>query len=195
MAIDLLYPNWLYKDMKWPITGGIVQIDEVDLYLIKAYKWHVSDRGYAVWRGVRGGIKKTIRMHRIIAKTPKGMITDHINHDKLDNRRSNLRICTQSDNMRNKRDQGKGYWFQRQNLNWVVEVNGIHRGTFTTEKEAKDFVALVRAGLAYKKPKIQPLNCIYGHSIADAYIYNGKKNCKQCQSQRSKKYYRRKHAN
>lgn len=42
------------------------------------------------------------RMHRIIAKTPKGMLTDHINGNKLDNRLENLRNCTNQQNQANR---------------------------------------------------------------------------------------------
>lgn len=193
--IDFLCPIWEYKGMKLQITGGVVEFDDEELEKISQYKWHVNDMGYAVWRGIENGVKRTVRMHRHIMGTPKGLVTDHVNHNPLDNRKENLRICTQSENMRNRRDQGKGYWFQRQNKNWVVEIHGIHRGTFETELEASKFASLVRSGLIEKKPKVIPTHCSYGHSLEDAYFYNGSKHCKPCQRRRSKEYNRRKYAN
>lgn len=169
-----------------------VLYDETDAELVAKYKWHIGDTGYAVWRGVEDGKKKTIRLHRLIANCPTDKIVDHINHNKLDNRRSNLRVCTQSDNMRNKTDQGKGYWYQKQNKNWVVEVYGIHRGTFDTEQEADAFAKLVRADKADFKPKVEPTHCKYGHSLSDAYLIKGEKRCKPCQKLRSQQYYKRK---
>jgi hypothetical protein len=174
------------------ITNGKVKIDKEDLELVSTLKWHVNSSGYAVWRGVKDGKKQTIRMHRMITNCPKNKIVDHINHDRLDNRRSNLRICTQSDNMRNMKDQGKGYWYQKQNNNWVVEIYGKHRGCFDTESEAKQFAELVRMGKADKKPKAVRTHCNYGHSLDDAYYYSGIKYCRKCQSIRSKEYYGRK---
>tara|TARA_R110001583_G_scaffold85211_1_gene223341 strand:- start:1103 stop:1750 length:648 start_codon:yes stop_codon:yes gene_type:complete len=53
-----------------------------------------------------------LMMHQFIMNSPKGMCVDHINHDGLDNRRENLRICTYSQNSQNKRrrvDSRSGY--------------------------------------------------------------------------------------
>lgn len=181
------------NSMKLNITNAVVEIDDEDLMLVSKYKWHLSSTGYAVWRGIEQGVKKTLRMHRLVTNAPKGKVVDHINHNPLDNRKINLRVCTQSENMRNKRVQGRGYWYQQQNLNWVVEIHGKHRGCFDTEEEAKEFARQVRLGLVDKKPKIEPLVCRYGHSLENAYQYEGyAKSCKVCQSLRSKEYYRRK---
>lgn len=193
--VDFLSPIWLYKGMNLRITGGIVKVDDDDAELVSRYKWHVNDVGYAVWRGIENGVKKTVRMHRLIAKTPKGKITDHINHDTLDNRKSNLRVCTQSENLRNKTDQGKGYNFHAQNGSWNVETFGFRMGGFKTEEKAREVVAIIRAGGTYTRP--ERTHCKHGHNFSEVgvYIVNGKKMCKVCQSVRSKQYYRRKHAN
>lgn len=169
-----------------------MQIDPQDLELIAKYKWHIGSTGYAVWRGVEKGRKVTVRMHRLISGCPRGKVVDHINHDTLDNRRANLRICTQSENLRNKRDQGKGYYFQKQNHNWVVDINGKHIGSFATEDEAVKIAALIRAGGTYIKP-VRKI-CKYGHPLADAYDYGEGKRCRPCQSRRSALYYKQKMA-
>lgn len=171
------------------VKGRVVLIDDEDYEKVKGHKWHINSSGYAVWRGVRDGKKVTIRMHRLINNTPKGMVTDHINHDTLDNRKSNLRSCTQSENMRNLTNQGKGYWFSKPNKNWVVEIYGKHVGCFTTEEEAIEVVELVRSGGTYVKPVRK--ECKYGHSLSDAYNYGKILYCKVCQSRRSKEYYKR----
>ena len=190
--IDFLYPIWLYKGMRLPITNGVVEIDDEDLELVSKYKWHVNDRGYAVWRGIENGVKKTVRMHRLVARTPKGKITDHINHNKLDNRKANLNVCTHSENSRNKIDQGKGYNYHAQNENWNVETFGFRMGGFKTEEEAREVVSIIRAGGTYTKP--DRTHCKHGHSFSEVgvYIVNTKKMCKLCQSLRSKEYYERK---
>ena len=84
--------------------GKVAKVDDDDFEWLSKYKWHaVIHSGY--FRAERTAYvnKKTVNifMHREIMKTPKGMLTDHINHDTLDNRKENLRICTSSQNHMN----------------------------------------------------------------------------------------------
>lgn len=78
---------------------SIVYFDKDDYDRIKDYKWHLDSNGYA--SAVERMTKKAVRMHRLIMNYPAGMDIDHINHNKLDNRKSNLRVCTRSQNMMN----------------------------------------------------------------------------------------------
>lgn len=72
-------------------------VDDIDYYLLSKYRWYLKPRGY-----VAAYIKdKEYLIHRFIMNPNKGLYIDHKNHNKLDNRRSNLRICTQSENMGN----------------------------------------------------------------------------------------------
>jgi hypothetical protein len=48
-------------------------------------------------------LDRTTSLHRLIADTPPGFVTDHINGDTLDNRRANLRHATYGENRRNTR--------------------------------------------------------------------------------------------
>jgi len=80
-----------------------VLFDDEDFDLISKYNWEIRDGGYVVGR-LKGSKKRSsIRMHRLILNLsdPK-IITDHINHNKLDNRRENLRICSPAQNSYNK---------------------------------------------------------------------------------------------
>jgi len=82
-------------------NGKFALVDDEDYDKLNQFKWYISD-GYAVRDVLPRGIKhQTIRMHRMIVNTPKGMDTDHINMDRLDNRRENLRVCNRSQNMLN----------------------------------------------------------------------------------------------
>lgn len=92
---------------KIPLSKGkFAVIDDEDFDKIGSVKWHLSSNGYAVstTHEYIDGFRKTYHpsMHSLINRTPRGKSTDHINGDKLDNRRSNLRTCTQSQNMANR---------------------------------------------------------------------------------------------
>ena len=80
-------------------------IDDIDAERVKLYNWYWDPSiGYWCTFKQRGGIKRKIYLHRyIVGNVPSGKVVDHINHDTSDNRRSNLRVCTPSLNLRNKR--------------------------------------------------------------------------------------------
>jgi len=85
-------------------------------------------------------------LHRIIMNPPKGLIVDHINHNGLDNRRSNLRLCTNSQNQMNRtktRANTSGYKGVRYNKNTgkyqaciTANKRNFYLGTFETAEEA-----------------------------------------------------------
>ena len=72
---------------------AIIDLDDIDK--VKDIRW-LFDGRY-----VRSSNKK-IKLHRFVIDAPKNKIIDHINHNVLDNRKNNLRICTQNDNAKNK---------------------------------------------------------------------------------------------
>ena len=73
-------------------TGHYALVDNEDYEMVMAFgKWYENDKGYAIKRHMIDGKNKTIRMHALINDTPPGLVTDHINRNKLDNRRKNLR--------------------------------------------------------------------------------------------------------
>lgn len=85
--------------------GSEAIVDDEDYEELKKYRWH-NVKGYAVTTpkygyGRNGTKTKTIQMHRIVNKTPEGLVTDHKNHNKLDNRKENLRSVTQAENVQN----------------------------------------------------------------------------------------------
>lgn len=90
----------LYNNRREPIAKTIV--DQCDLPLITKFKWRLGAYGYAVTRNDELGLAN-YRLHRMLLGDPKGYDVDHINGDRLDNRRENLRLATRQQNSMNKR--------------------------------------------------------------------------------------------
>lgn len=86
--------------------GKYAVIDSIDYKAIKPFHWHFSTCGYATTTFWNDGKCKHAAMHRfLLGYPPKGRVIDHINGDKLDNRRHNLRICTHRQNIMNQKVQ------------------------------------------------------------------------------------------
>lgn len=76
-------------------TGNYCDIDDEDFELINKFgRWHENDSGYAIKKTRISGKNVSIRMHALINKTPKGLHTDHIDGNKLNNRKTNLRTAS-----------------------------------------------------------------------------------------------------
>jgi len=90
--------------------GKFALVDDEDFEQLSKLKWGFDNsNGYA--RRVICGNEK-IYMHRMIMKTPKRLQTDHINHNKLDNRKINLRIVVQSQNNMNRKKVNNKYGYK-----------------------------------------------------------------------------------
>lgn len=80
------------------LTKGFVAIvDDAEFDWLMQWGWTTLVKpktAYAVAK-IDG---RSAYMHRLIMETPKGLVTDHINGDGLDNRRANLRVATSSQN-------------------------------------------------------------------------------------------------
>lgn len=85
------------------IRGKFAIIDDEDFDFISMKKWRVNAYGYAIHTGWANGKSFSIMMHRHILKLGSGMDVDHINGDKLDNRKENLRVCLHKENLLNKK--------------------------------------------------------------------------------------------
>lgn len=79
------------------IESGRALVDVKHLEVTKQHKWHLDSNGYVASHSK----DKTTLLHRLITNAPKGTVVDHRNHNKLYCSDDNLRICTQSDNMKN----------------------------------------------------------------------------------------------
>jgi hypothetical protein len=133
--------------------GGVTLVDAADYDRVAHMWWRVTARGYASTRTVEaGGTRPTIYMHRLILDAPRGVRVDHINGVKLDNRRANLRLCTQSQNMANipshrgSSSPFKGVHWSRASNRWVARI-----GVRGKKIYLGIFVDPVDAAIAYDK--------------------------------------------
>jgi hypothetical protein len=94
--------------MEIELTQGLkTVIDDEDFPLVSGFKWCASrDRHGFVYARCGGGTRAkqpSLLLHRLLMGSPKGLVVDHIDHDTLNNRRSNLRVCTPAENLHNSR--------------------------------------------------------------------------------------------
>lgn len=136
------------------ITGGLVEltkgkfakIDAEDAEKLSGLCWHATSTGYAAGKNFEG---VTLYMHRLVTAAPDDKFVDHINGDKLDNRKSNLRFCGPSENLANRGSQKnggtssfKGVAFDKARGKWTAQVCFKGKricGRFGTEIEAARF--------------------------------------------------------
>lgn len=76
---------------------GYAIVDVNDLPKVEKMNWSFT-HGYAV-NGING---KRTYMHRVIASASTGDVVDHINRNRLDNRKENIRITNKTNNAINK---------------------------------------------------------------------------------------------
>lgn len=118
-------------------------MSDVDFQEITKYKWYWS-RNYA--RHNKLGMMHRFILERMLkSKIPSGFQVDHKNGDKLDNRRSNLRICTQAQNIANRKGNTNKWGYKgvlrhrnKRLFSARIQVDGkrIHIGLYQTIKEA-----------------------------------------------------------
>lgn len=130
--------------------GKSVIVDDADYYNLASYRWVVNYYGYAVRSAHKDlGLNCTMLLHRQVMNPTKDQLIDHINGNRLDNRRSNLRIATHSENQRNRGKQNnntsgfKGVVFlksDQRRKKWAAQIkaNGkqIRIGYYHTAEEA-----------------------------------------------------------
>lgn len=137
------------------LTRGYVAIvDDCDADLAE-FKWFASKYGYAIRNlPTKDGRRGTVFLHGLVIERKlghpleKGQFCDHIHGNKMDNRRSELRVVTRAQNQYNQKRQRnntsgfKGVSFHKASSMWraVIAVNGkpLHIGSFTTPEKAHE---------------------------------------------------------
>lgn len=124
----------------------VALVDDEDYEFLSKFNWYAgkgSTTFYAKRSETNNGKKIVIKMHHQIMG---GKWIDHVDHNGLNNQRSNLRFCTRSQNGMNQRKQKntssiyKGVYFHKSTGKWMsrININGnrIHLGMFDSELDA-----------------------------------------------------------
>ncbi len=127
-----------------PRPGRFALIDKADLPLIAPHRWTLTEGppGYPVAVALIKG--RLVRMHRLILGYPMGDV-DHLNGDRLDNRRQNLRVVSHAANLWNSATPIGESGFRcvtrtRSRSRWRAQIRHesrcLHLGTFDSAVEA-----------------------------------------------------------
>ena len=121
-------------------------IDIADLHLVEGKRWtrtRPTGPCYAVTRHRYDGQVKPALLHRLILDAPPGYFVDHIDRDRLNNRRANLRLCNPTVNAINRSSAPnktgfRGVWQHGRGYYASICVNRkkVHIGPFSTAELA-----------------------------------------------------------
>lgn len=126
--------------------GKVCFVDDVDWDNLSQFKWCYASCGYAV----RRANNKNVYMHREILNPVAGIDIDHIDGDRMNNTRSNLRFCSRGENIRNSKKRTdrvytskyKGVIFDASRNKWRAEITVDYQskylGRFFHEEDAKN---------------------------------------------------------
>lgn len=129
--------------------GKFALVDDEDYGKLSKYKWHANhdNKGkfYAdrsTFKGIKGEFER--KMHRLIMDCPKGKEIDHIDGNGLNNQKSNLRVCTHAQNMKNMiahKDSRSGLrGVSPSGKKWQVRITNNYKekyiGTYNSKLEA-----------------------------------------------------------
>jgi hypothetical protein len=167
--LTIWIPIWLDRILAWPVLlyrkrkfgqpyrkirlteGKFTVVDQNDFYWLNNFEWFTkrNNKSFYAIRFDNDNAKwpTLVSMHRQIMDSPVGLVVDHRNLDGLDNRRSNLRIATNSQNKCNcERDKTncsskyRGVSWDKRGKYWVVYVQSEGKqnrlGKFDNEIDA-----------------------------------------------------------
>ncbi|MCK9369482.1 AP2 domain-containing protein [Candidatus Dojkabacteria bacterium] len=131
--------------------GKFALVDDTDYEWINQWKWFYSADGYAVRAFQIGHGKnrkvKIMRMHRLILDAPPKLEVDHIDHNRLNNIRINLRVSTRAENARNaslgsRNTSGfKGVCWDKERLAWATYIKTGGRHIYLGRFKSKELAA------------------------------------------------------
>lgn len=149
---------------KFKGAKSLATVSDEDFDSLSEFNWSLDANGYAIrFPG--------IKMHRVVMNAVHGQEVDHINGDRADNRRENLRICTRAQNQHNQRvrvgglSRFKGVTYDKRSRKYLAQIvinkKRKHLKYTKTEEEAAriyDAAAIAAFGV-YAKTNFQDVQC------------------------------------
>ena len=124
---------------------GYALISDEDFEEISKYRWYLHPDLWNKYVNMKKD-KKTVYLHRFLMNAKKGQFVDHINGDGLDNRRENLRLCTNAQNGMNRKMQKnnvsgfRGVYSRNNGTRWEAQIylksKRIYLGNFDSAEKA-----------------------------------------------------------
>lgn len=133
-------------------NGKYFLFDTEDMDVIKSHKWNIPPSDYVETTIYKDGKQSVCRLHRALLNAPKGLYVDHINGKRCDNRKCNLRIATNKENIRNQtlsranKSGYKGVWLDRKKQKYEASIAVDGKKIFLGYYEKA-----IEAALAYDK--------------------------------------------
>lgn len=123
--------------------GLFVLVDDDIFDKFKKWNWNLGE-GYAQHRLSKKEGFKLVKMHRLIMNAPKGVEVDHIDGNRLNNQKQNLRFASHGQNNQNRpkmhkstnTSKYKGVGWMKSHQLWRARIKHYHLGLFKTETEA-----------------------------------------------------------
>lgn len=113
-------------------SGEKVFVDDEDYGFVSRFKWRMSGKYAATTSGIHyndSSKRNTVYMHRLVLLAPASLQVDHIDGNKLNNKKSNLRVCTATQNRGNTPYQTnntsgfKGVTYDKARRQWKAQIS------------------------------------------------------------------------
>ena len=187
---------------KIPLTRGQYAIvDDIDYGKLMKYKWQCAKSAgycYASRAKWNGKYCSSVQMHRQILNAPKNKYVDHINGNGLDNRRKNLRIATNSQNLMNSKifntntSGYRGVGWDKKEKKWKARItqNQKHKflGYYLTKEDAakaynhaakKLFGSFAKVNIIKPHPAMKLFTAEEAYELAVKAVHDELKNLQQ----------------